>query len=127
MTTRRTSKTSKTAAAKFVDISLAAPQVVAHRVARMANSGPVLSERDRKEFTGMVAEKQVAFSQSWMIMSTEMFKLQQQMLVACMRNPWTWGWNLPSATERVLAKGMEPVRSKAVSNARRLNKTPFKF
>ena len=60
-------RNAKSSAAKVVDISLAAPQVVAHRVARMVQSGPVLSERDRKEFTGMVQEKQLAFSQSWMI------------------------------------------------------------
>ena len=59
-----TRKKSTSAAAKLAEISIASPQVIAHRVTRMAMSGPVLSERDRKEFTNMVQEKQVAFAQS---------------------------------------------------------------
>src|SRR4030095_13287642 len=46
-------------------IALTAPQVVAHRLVRMALSGPVLSARDRREFTRMGAEKVAAVYESW--------------------------------------------------------------
>ena len=42
---------------KVLDLGIAAPQVVAHRLARMALAGPVPSARDQKEFAGMVLEK----------------------------------------------------------------------
>lgn len=111
------------AVAKLAEIGIAAPQVINHRVARMALSGPVLSERDRKEFTNMVMEKQVAFAQSWMAMGAELAKVQQQLFVSWLRNPWAVGGKLPSATERVAAKAIEPVRRKAVANAKRLSRT----
>ncbi len=121
-----TRKKSTSAAAKLAEISIASPQVIAHRVTRMAMSGPVLSERDRKEFTNMVQEKQVAFAQSFMAMGTEIAKVQQQLFVSWLRNPWTVGQKLPSATERVAAKALEPVRRKAVSNAKRLSHTKLR-
>ena len=66
-------------ASELLDISMAVPQVINHRLTRMALSGPVLSARDQKEFTRMVVEKQVAFSQAWLTMGAEMFKVQQQL------------------------------------------------
>ena len=47
-------------ASQLVDLGIAAPQVVAHRLARMAAAGTTPSARDRREFTGMVLEKQTA-------------------------------------------------------------------
>ena len=35
---------------KAAELAFAVPQVVAHRVTRMAIAGPSLSERDQKEF-----------------------------------------------------------------------------
>ena len=54
---------------KLAELSFAAPQVIAHRVARMAISGQTFSERDKKEFDLMVAEKKLAFGQSWNAMA----------------------------------------------------------
>ncbi|HEY1226452.1 MAG TPA: hypothetical protein VGF26_03960, partial [Ramlibacter sp.] len=51
-------------ARRTAELAFAAPQVVAHRLQRMAIAGPQLSGRDRKEFTGMVVEKQLAFTQA---------------------------------------------------------------
>ena len=110
------------AAAKLFEIGVAAPQVVARRVARMAVAGPVPSARDRREFTAMVVEKQVAFTQSWLAMGMEMFKLQQRLFWSWMRNPWMAGRQLPAMGQSVVAKGLEPVRRKAVANARRLGR-----
>ena len=50
------------------ELAISVPQVVAHRMARMALAGSPLSARDRREFTGMVNEKLVAFWQSWFAM-----------------------------------------------------------
>ena len=62
MPSRRKHKT-KPLIAKAAELAFAAPQVVAHRVTRMAIAGPSLSERDRKEFQRMGAEKTAAFSE----------------------------------------------------------------
>ena len=51
--------------AKTTELALAVPQVVAHRLLRMAHAGPHLSARDRKEFARMIAEKNSAFAESW--------------------------------------------------------------
>ncbi len=62
---RRRTRKSKSIAAKSMELAIAVPQVVAHRVTRMALAGPRLSDRDRKEFQMMVMEKQTAFAQAW--------------------------------------------------------------
>ena len=119
---------------KAADIAVASPQVVAHRVARMALAGPVLNDRDRKEFTGMVQEKQLAFAQSFMAWNTEILRWQMQwqmqMFGAMVSGNWQSMANrmlspqpLMAAAERATAKAMEPVRRKAVANAKRLSKT----
>ena len=51
-------------ARQATDLAVAAPQVVAHRLTRMAMAGANPSARDRREFTRMVSEKQTAFQQS---------------------------------------------------------------
>ena len=69
-------------ASELLELSMAVPQVISHRLARMALSGPVLSPRDQREFTRMVVEKEVAFSQAWLTMGAEMFKYSA--------NPFCW-------------------------------------
>lgn len=64
---------------KLAELGVAAPQVVAHRLTRMALAGATPSARDRNEFTGMVVEKQVAFAQAWMNMFAEGLRMQQQL------------------------------------------------
>ncbi len=105
---------------KLAQIGMAVPQVMAHRLTRLALAGPVLSPRDRKEFTGMVMEKQLAFSQAWMAMAMETWRMQQAWATA-----WFTGQvpSLTSAANRIAAKGLAPVHRKAVSNAKRLAKT----
>lgn len=113
----------RSAAAKLADIGIAAPQVVAHRVARMAAAGPVPSARDRQEFTTMVVEKQIAFTQSWLAMGMEMLRLQQRLFWVWMFNPWSLSRQLPAAGERLAAKGLDPVHRKVVANAKRLSRS----
>jgi len=119
------------------ELSLAAPQVVAHRMTRMWLAGPVLSENDREEFTGMVLEKQLAFTQSWFAMCAEAARIQQSMFWSFFGNaPSVWSlnpltlWlNLAAhhneSVHRVFSKGLAPVYRKTVSNSRRLSRTPI--
>lgn len=113
-------------ASELLELSMAVPQVISHRLTRMALSGPVLSPRDQREFTRMVVEKQDAFNQSWLTMGAEMFKVQQQLCQAWLQNPWTLGQKLPAVADKVAAKSLAPIRRKAVANAKRLSKTSLK-
>jgi hypothetical protein len=108
---------------RLAELSMAVPQVVSHRVARMALAGPVVSPRDRQEFTRMVVEKQVAFAQSYMGMAQALLRLQLQMGAAMVGGPRP---HLSSALGTVMAKGIAPVHSKAVANAKRLAKVKLK-
>ena len=110
---------------QLVELGIAAPQVVAHRLARMAAAGATPSARDRREFTGMVLEKQTAFAQGWMAMWVEAALAQQRFLLACLSGtPWSAAQALRAGSdwERVLSRGLAPVRRKAVANARRLSR-----
>lgn len=118
----------KTTASKVAELSFAVPQVVAHRLTRMAIAGPVLNARDRKEFTGMVAEKQVAFSKAWMNVMTETARLQQQFFLGCLTGK-TWSQQLGQASKainRAQSTGLAPIHRKAVANAKRLARTKLR-
>ncbi|QIL80049.1 hypothetical protein G7047_09155 [Diaphorobacter sp. HDW4A] len=112
---------------QLAELSVAAPQVIAHRVTRMALSSPTqLSKRDHKEFTGMVAEKQVAFAQSWWTLCMEMGKMQQSLFWSWMRGPTALSGQLsrmPQTLERISAKSVAPIHRKAVQNSKRLART----
>ena len=116
---------------KAAELAVAVPQVVAHRVTRMAIAGPAPSKRDRKEFELMVAEKKLAFSQSWGAMATQVLRANRVLAASLVRSAWSpAALTRPSATAvaakfqaaalGVLGKGMAPVHRKAVANAKRL-------
>lgn len=107
-TSRRSSSASTTA--KLAQLGVAVPQVMAHRLTRMALAGPVLSARDRKEFTGMVMEKQMAFSQAWVAMTFEMLRLQQIWAMSLMTGQMP---PIASAADKIAAKGLAPLHRKA--------------
>jgi hypothetical protein len=90
-------------ATQAMELSLATPQVMAHRLTRMAMAGPVPSARDQREFSLMGQEKVQAFQQSWVAM-------------------WMQALITPLQPAKVLAAGMAPVHTKALANARRLSK-----
>ncbi len=130
-------KRSQISARKLTEVAVATPQVMAHRLTRMALSGPMLSPRDQQEFTGMVMEKQRAFVDSWTAMFGEVTRLQG----AWMARGWTpsqWLnlWSpytlfknssaLQSAALSVANAGLAPVHRKVVSNARRLRGVKIK-
>ena len=122
---------------KAAELAAAVPQVVAHRVTRMALAGPKLSPRDRKEFERMVAEKNAAFAASIAAMAQQT-ALAQQALAASWMASWLAAGRgrQPSAAAAVrewqaaavgvLGKGLAPVHRKAVANARRLARTKLR-
>jgi hypothetical protein len=131
MPSRRTRKT-QSIVTQAVELACAVPQVVAHRVTRMAVAGPTPSARDRKEFQRMGAEKTAAFGESWNAMTLQALRANQALAASFLRAFWSPSWlkGWPSASEvaaqvqnatlGVLSKGMAPVHRKAVANAKRL-------
>jgi len=122
---------------KMAELAFAVPQVVAHRVTRMSIAGPTLSQRDRKEFKRMSAEKTEAFSESWNAMTMQAFRANQSLAASMFRSFWSpspRGVTSASAvTARlqgialdVLGKGLSPVHRKAVANAKRLGRTKLR-
>jgi hypothetical protein len=133
----RHSRKSKSLAAKSAELAFAVPQVVAHRVTRMAIAGPTLSERDRKEFKLMSDEKTAAFAESWNAMTVHALQANQALASSLMRSMWTpFPGRQPSAGAiaaqahraalDVLDKGLSPVHRKAVANAKRLARTKLR-
>lgn len=130
----RNRRTSVSLAVKAAQLSAAVPQVVAHRVTRMALAGTTLSPRDRKEFTQMVAEKQSAFAEAFTAMAAEGMRANQAIATSWLRSvgagagrgrpaPAALGVQIHQAMVGVLDSGMAPIHRKAVANAKRLAKT----
>jgi hypothetical protein len=131
MPTRRKTP-SRSLAAQAAELAFAVPQVVAHRMTRMALAGPKLTPRDRKEFELMLAEKKDAFADSWKAMATQTAKSQQSLAASYFKSMLSMSrGGKPSAASAaalhraaldVLGKGMAPVHRKAVANAKRLGR-----
>jgi hypothetical protein len=133
---------------QICEIAVTAPQVVAHRTARM---GPTRSTADRRELTRMTQEKFEAFGESASAMAAEIVRANLALWPSVLRA----GGTLPSAMwmptalagsrrfasksvlaaaavprivssapSRVLAKGLAPVHRRATANAKRLRRTP---
>ena len=123
--------------AKAAELAFAVPQVVAHRVTRMAIAGPSVSERDRKEFQRMGTEKTAAFFESWNAMTMQALYANQALAASFFRSFWSPSLKgrpstsavaaqLHSAALGVLGKGMAPVHRKATANAKRLARTKLR-
>ncbi len=135
MPSRRLRK-STSLAIKLAELSLAVPQVVAHRVTRMTLAGQAPSARDKKEFELMVAEKKVAFGQSLSAMALEAARINQALALSVFTSMWLPRSRKPSAAAlgakvqraavSILNKGVAPVHSKAVANAKRLARTKLR-
>ena len=115
------------------EIAMAAPQVIALRTAQMAMAGVNPSAQDQREFYQMSMEKMEAFSESWVAMTQQMMKVNQELM--CM---WVQAWNpytassaafnrsskkLESAALGVFTQGLAPVHQRVVSNAKRLSRS----
>jgi hypothetical protein len=115
-------------AVKLTELGLAAPQVIAHRLTRMALAGPTISARDRKEFSGMVMEKQAAVAQAWMGMFAQGVRLQQQLALSLFTGatPSQHVARAKDAASRMASTGLAPFHRKAVANAKRLARTKLR-
>ena len=113
------------------------PQVIAHRVIRLALAGPKVSARDRKEFQRMITEKIAGFSESWVAMVRQATLASQALAGSIFKSFLSMArGKRPSATAsvaqlrraalRVLDKGVAPVHRKAVANAKRLRRTKLR-
>ena len=80
---------------KTWEIAMAAPQVIAHRTARMVAAGANPNARDRKEFNRMGQEKIDAFGESLINMSLPLFKMNQELAQIAMRQWWK-AWAAPA-------------------------------
>jgi len=128
------SRKTRSIAFQTAQLALAVPQVMAHRLTRLALAGPTPSARDRKEFALMSAEKTDAFAASFNNMALQTLRAQQQLAFSCMRSMWSpTFWTSASAARElqgaalgILDKGMTPVRRKAVANAKRLARTKLR-
>jgi hypothetical protein len=113
-------------ARQALGLSWAVPQVVAHRVGRMATAGATPSAQDRKEFALMGAEKVAAFYESWAAMGLAAVQAQHRLWSGMMFSPWGRAPSnsaLASQTLRILGQGLAPVHLRAVGNAKRLGRT----
>jgi hypothetical protein len=118
-------------------LALAVPQVMAHRLTRMALGGSAPNERDQAEFKRMSAEKMTAFSQSFTAMALYALKVQQEMswaLARSMFSPWLGSAptfassmrDMQGAALGMATAGLSPVHRTATANARRLAGTPLR-
>ena len=105
MATRRPLKTPPLAR-QAAELAVAVPQVIAHRLTRLARAGPAPSARDRQEFRRMGAEKAAAFAESWNAMATRMLEANQTL---CALLPAGFG---------------SPARPKAIRRVRRPSGRP---
>ena len=136
MATTPRKRANRSLAVKAAELAAAVPQVVAHRVTRMAISGPKLSARDRKEFELMVAEKHAAFGESWNAMANgtaahrDLTASFYKSFIALARGKKPSAARSAAQLHRaalgVLGKGLAPVHRKAVANAKRLGRTKLR-
>ncbi len=136
MTTRRLRR-AKAISKQYTELAIAVPQVVAHRATRWALAGPIMSERDRREFQRMVSEKQAAFTQAYWEMALQMFRVNLQLTTTLFRaffppfSLTTQSMDAAVAQSQhaigtILGKGLAPIHRTAVSNAKRLSKIPLR-
>jgi hypothetical protein len=112
------------------ELAWAAPQVMAHRLLRMATAGPQPSARDQREFARMGAEKMAAFYESWTAMAFEALRQQQAWWLSAWRmSAWPWSWppigsarKRHHALQRIAAHGLAPVHRRTLANAKRLGR-----
>jgi hypothetical protein len=120
---RRRNNPGQRLATQLGELAVAAPQVVAQRLLRMAVAGAQPSASDRREMQLMGNEKLLAFQQSWVAMWMQAWQSQAaltQALMAGTLKPWHSGRGATDAAARVLAAGVAPIHGKALANARRL-------
>ena len=119
---------SSAAATRAVELAFAVPEVMAHRLTRLAFAGPAPSIRDRREFSRMGSEKVAAIYESWNAMLMATFRANLVLTFSVARW-WLWPSSfraLPARARRVplivVGRGLAPVHRRVVANARRLRR-----
>ncbi len=79
---------------KATELTIAAPQVIALRTARMFAAGAYPDSLDRREVIRMSTEKLQAFSESMNAMAVQVYKTNQELTLLAVRNWWT-AWTNP--------------------------------
>jgi len=128
MTYRRRRK--RALSTQAVELTLAVPQVLSHRLSRLALAGSSPSLRDRREFYLMGTEKIEAFYESWNAMLIEVLRANLKLTLALWWWPWTGTMRVPGLLSKrsrrnalaVLGSGLAPFHRRAVANARRLGR-----
>ena len=117
---RRIKRTRKAGPAlKMAELAIAAPQVIAHRTARMLAAGVNPSAADRAELSGMCTEKVQAFWESLFAMGVQTAKSQQECARAVAMQSlrlWTTPWWLPAM--RPGAASLAPLQREIVRAAK---------
>ena len=128
---RHRSSHSQRVAIKSMELAVAVPQVVAHRLARMALAGPVPSLRDQQEFMLMGSEKVAAFYESWTAMCLATVQANVSLfftpVLSWSAAPAALGSRMSPARAhhtamKILGSGVAPVHRRAVANAKRLRR-----
>jgi hypothetical protein len=113
-------------AAKAAELAFAVPQVVGHRLTRMALAGARPSARDQREFRRMGQEKVHAFWQSWFAMGWAFVSTWQRAWLAMLQGARVPLQSTLPALDVLAAKGLAPIHRRATANARRLARTPLR-
>jgi hypothetical protein len=118
--------------AKAVELSIAAPQVVALRTARLTADG-----RDHAEWLRMGTEKVQAFQESMSAMGLQLWRSNVELALLATRQWWSfwqsaWRWQpfwlvptqrtLGRSAAAVIDKGLAPAHRRVNSNLRRLRR-----
>ncbi|MCH8179995.1 MAG: hypothetical protein IIA02_09475 [Proteobacteria bacterium] len=118
-------------ATQAIELSVAAPQVVAQRLTRMALAGLNPSTEHHDELVRMGSEKVQAFQESWLAMWAQAWQSQLALAESVARSsldmlvgrdhPASVLMQVPTEAAEVLSAGLAPLRDKAMDNARRLS------
>jgi hypothetical protein len=128
---RRRRKPAHRLAAQAIELSVAAPHVVARRMSRLAQAGLQPNARDRRELLLMSSEKMLAFYQSWAAAWTHVWRaqLEAQRAFATAALDAAIGRrsrrSSPSSQDRgarLLSAMLHPVHRAAVANSKRLSR-----
>jgi hypothetical protein len=114
------------ASTQWWEIAFTSPQVISHRVSRMATAGMFPDQRDRKEFARMGLEKVDAFGEAWFAVAMDLWlsnlgwanTLAKQYWGGAAPTMMSWRW--PTATTRMAGKALHPVRRRVRANVKRL-------
>ena len=115
-------------ATQAAELGFAVPEVIAHRLTRMALAGFFPSSRDRQELYRMGAEKVLTFYESWNGMLLAAWHANLQLFFSA--PAWSASWvsrqgqvartHLQRTALDILHSGVSPIHRRAVANAKRL-------